>query len=166
VVLQVSKTCNAIVLAQGGLIQFNIEDIDWSLSNEFVLSSSLDGTVRVWDVKTGKLIRATSNPHPCHCCRFLPLNANIFVVRRPRPSILCIKQRLMMHINEKYGTTKGTVNVMNLSTGKLISQVSIGPSVICLEFEPTGKTLFVGDEKVHPPLSYFLSFHLKNHLPI
>jgi len=105
--------------------QGGVTDIDWSLSNEFVLSSSLDGTVRVWDVKTGKLIRATSNPHPCHCCRFLPLNANIFV----------------------YGTTKGTVNVMNLSTGKLISQVSIGPSVICLEFEPTGKTLFVGDEK-------------------
>lgn len=39
--------------------------------------------------------------------------------------------------------------MVNLSTGKCVERLDLGAPILCLEFEPTGKILFVGDAKVH-----------------
>ncbi|KAL6046075.1 WD repeat-containing protein 13 [Balamuthia mandrillaris] len=104
-----------------------VMDLDWSMSNDFLLSASMDGSVRVWSVETRKQVRSiiSDDASACRACRFHPLNTNLFV----------------------FGTNKGFVNAVNLSTGKTIQQLNIRNAVTSLEFETTGTTLFVGDAK-------------------
>ena len=61
---------------------FFSSDFCWSISNDVLLSASLDGTVRLWDVAGGKCIRTVPDPMgaPVHSCAFQPLNNNVFVV--------------------------------------------------------------------------------------
>jgi len=50
------------------------------MSNDYIVSSSLDGTVRVWEVKEGKCMRTTVDSCVVNACRFHPINTNSFVV--------------------------------------------------------------------------------------
>jgi hypothetical protein len=74
-----------------------------------------------------------------------------------RISSLSLTRQITHPPPRQYGTARGIVNAINLSTGKCLDQANVGAGVLCLEFEPTGRTLFVGDEKVrtsiHPALS-------------
>jgi WD40 repeat protein len=55
----------------------------WSLSNDSLLSTSMDGTVRLWSVASSQCLRVIVDPMHCDvlCCAFQPLNNNLFVVR-------------------------------------------------------------------------------------
>ena len=70
----------------------------WSLSNDVILSVSLDGTARLWDVAAGSCMRVIedSGGGELLSCVFQPLNNNMFVT----------------------GNSRSQVQVMNMSTGK------------------------------------------------
>lgn len=59
-----------------------LTDFSWSLSNDLILSSSLDATARLWTVSSGTCARTVSDPQhaPLHACCFQPLNNNMVVV--------------------------------------------------------------------------------------
>jgi len=102
---------------------------EWSLSNDLLVSVSLDGSVRLWDTQSGATLRIVEDGMGAGvlACAFQPMNNNMIVV----------------------GTSKGFVQVMNVSTGIYpkggTSQVP-GP-VLSLAFESTGKCLWAGNDK-------------------
>jgi WD40 repeat protein len=59
-----------------------LPDFVWSLSNDIILSVSLDGTAKLWDVAAGSCIRTIEDEQGGEllCCAFQPLNNNMFVV--------------------------------------------------------------------------------------
>lgn len=61
-----------------------ITDVVWSFSNDFLVSTALDGTVCLWDTKSGDLRRIYSavsvDVGPALVCAFQPLNYNLLVV--------------------------------------------------------------------------------------
>ena len=69
-----------------------ITDLDWSTSDSFLLSASLDGTVHVWDATAGTLSRVITEtpargvlgtgkaPPAVHCVRFHPGNNNLILL--------------------------------------------------------------------------------------
>uniref|UniRef100_A0A915K458 Uncharacterized protein n=1 Tax=Romanomermis culicivorax TaxID=13658 RepID=A0A915K458_ROMCU len=74
------------------------KDIVWSISNDFLLSCSMDSTLRLWDPNDGKCKRIIDDNSPVLCCLFQPINNNLVVT----------------------GNLKGLVQVMNISTGKYL----------------------------------------------
>ena len=63
-------------------------DFEWSTANDFILSTSLDQTIRLWDTKNGKCVRTIQENSEVLSCSFCPTNNNLFVVgtmdtRRP-----------------------------------------------------------------------------------
>ncbi|KAJ8036890.1 WD repeat-containing protein 13 [Holothuria leucospilota] len=106
-----------------------VTDFCWSLSNDLLLSSSLDGTVRLWVVSSGKCARIIEDPNkvPVHCCTFQPLNNNLVIS----------------------GNSRGHVQVLNVSTGKT-ARGGLGKlpgRVLCLTCNDTGNLLWAGDDK-------------------
>ena len=57
-----------------------VTDCQWSAANDFILSTSLDKTIRIWNVKTGACLRSIVDIAEDLCCLFHPQNNNIFVV--------------------------------------------------------------------------------------
>ncbi|KAH9379273.1 hypothetical protein HPB48_020917 [Haemaphysalis longicornis] len=106
-----------------------VSGFEWSLSNDLLVSGSLDGTVRLWDAKTGACVRTVPDPAGAsiYSCVFQPANNNMVVT----------------------GNEKGLVQVLNISTGIYLkggSSTTTG-CVLCLTFEPTGKLLWAGDDR-------------------
>eukprot|EP01102_Stenamoeba_stenopodia_P003287 TRINITY_DN13224_c0_g1_i2.p1 TRINITY_DN13224_c0_g1~~TRINITY_DN13224_c0_g1_i2.p1 ORF type:complete len:451 (-),score=74.04 TRINITY_DN13224_c0_g1_i2:33-1385(-) len=105
-----------------------VTDFDWSMTNEMIISTSLDQTIRVWDIKKGTTLRqieeeAKSVPN---CCMFYPLNNNLFFV----------------------GNSKGALRSINLSTGKTVQRLEISTcSIQTIEIDPMGTILFAGDSR-------------------
>ena len=64
------------------MVIFLFLDFDWSLSNDFIVSASLDGTARVWNTSSGQNIRVLPDTYgtPVLSCHFMPLNNNMIVV--------------------------------------------------------------------------------------
>lgn len=60
----------------------SISDFVFSLSNDVILSVSLDATARVWDIAAGKCMRVIEDSMAAELmsCVFHPLNNNMFVV--------------------------------------------------------------------------------------
>ncbi|PRP86609.1 hypothetical protein PROFUN_05088 [Planoprotostelium fungivorum] len=117
-----------------------ITDFRWSSMNDLILSSSIDGTIRIWRVSNGECIRSIRDGSPTTSCTFHPINNNLFM----------------------YGTGHGIVNLVNLSTGKTVQKCSLLPpksalalpknlhftlTVSALAFSDDGRYLFVGDTK-------------------
>eukprot|EP00112_Aurelia_sp_Birch-Aquarium-sp1_P007521 Seg1820.2 transcript_id=Seg1820.2/GoldUCD/mRNA.D3Y31 product="WD repeat-containing protein 13" protein_id=Seg1820.2/GoldUCD/D3Y31 len=118
-----SVVCTLRGHAQGVL------DFDWSLSNDFIVSASIDGTARVWNSSSGQNARVLPDTYgtPVLSCHFMPLNNNMVIT----------------------GNQKGYVQVFNVSTGKCMkggSVKALGP-VRALEFDTSGSTLWSGDDK-------------------
>lgn len=57
-----------------------VTDLDWGITNESILSSSADSTVRLWQARSGLCTRVFSFEDICSSCVFHPLNNNFFIV--------------------------------------------------------------------------------------
>nr|CAH8873846.1 unnamed protein product [Trichobilharzia regenti] len=88
------------VLPEFRVKQTEITDIAWSMTNEFLVSTSLDGNICLWDVGEARLAREYLSKDlklgPLLTCAFQPANNNLFAV----------------------GSATGIVQMLNLSTGK------------------------------------------------
>ena len=64
------------------LIDLIVSDFVWSLSNDTILSCSLDGSSRLWQVASGQCLRVITNPNESEvlACLFQPINNNLFAV--------------------------------------------------------------------------------------
>ncbi|XP_071797828.1 WD repeat-containing protein 13-like isoform X2 [Asterias amurensis] len=106
-----------------------VTDFCWSQSNDQILSSSLDGTVRLWAISSASCVRTVQDPDksPIRACRFQPLNNNMIVT----------------------GNNRGHVNVLNVSTGKAAKGGfgRLSGQVLCMEFDDNGSVLWAGDDK-------------------
>ncbi|XP_036368239.1 WD repeat-containing protein 13 isoform X2 [Octopus sinensis] len=106
-----------------------ITDFSWSSSNDIILSVSLDGTARLWDVAAGSCIRVIEDGSGAEllCCHFQPLNNNMFVT----------------------GSNRGHVQVMNVSTGQCCKGGSgkAAGRILTLAFDSNGRILWTGDDK-------------------
>lgn len=104
-------------------------DFDWSLSNDFIVSASKDGTARVWNPVSGQTVRVLPDTYgtPVLSCHFMPLNNNMIVT----------------------GNQKGYVQVYNMSTGKCTKggSAKVLAAVRALEFDSSGTILWSGDDK-------------------
>ena len=107
-----------------------ITDLDWSISNDFLLSASHDRTARLWQARGGLCARVFNLTQAPWCCRFHPLNNNLFAVGAQ---------------SEK--GNRGCVVVLNTSTGLPVDTLQTGGAVRALCFDSTGAHLFAGDDK-------------------
>ena len=57
-------------------------DLDWSVSNDFIVSASSDGTCRLWESTSGQCLRVVPGTSGCQilCCRFHNFNSNLLLV--------------------------------------------------------------------------------------
>lgn len=106
-----------------------VNDFDWSISNDFIVSASSDGTCRLWDPTTGSNLRVIVDSPGARtlCCKFHPTNNNLLVL----------------------GNSKAQVRLFNVSTGMAVKGGSskTAGGAVCLAFEPTGAKVWVGDSK-------------------
>lgn len=100
-----------------------VTDIDWSSNNQYLSSSSLDKSVRVWDCKSGECLRVIYGTAPQLCVRFHPVNNNILLV----------------------GNGNKDVSAFNFSTGRIIHKLSLGSNVTALDVDHSGHFVFAGD---------------------
>ncbi|CAB3361892.1 Hypothetical predicted protein [Cloeon dipterum] len=106
---------------------------DWSSSNDFIASSSLDGSIRLWNVTTDQIptclrtVNSAETGTENLCCLFHPGNGNLVVS----------------------GNSKGVVQVVNISTGIYPKSGSskMGGRVQAIEFESSGQMLWAGNDK-------------------
>ncbi|XP_065188672.1 WD repeat-containing protein 13-like isoform X2 [Sycon ciliatum] len=114
-----------------------VTDFDWSQSNDFIISSSLDCTVRLWNTESGSCLRSISLGAEVYCCRFQPSNNNMFVC----------------------GTAKCQLHVFNVSTGKSYkgSGGKTNGPVSCVSFDRNGEVVWAGDAK---GFLYCFCFHI------
>lgn len=103
-----------------------VTDFEWSAVNDFIVSTGMDSTARVWDAHSGTCVRVVTEKSECISCSYCPGNNNYFVV----------------------GTRLGQLHVYNMSTGKLAvnANILVFGAVRSLCFEATGRLLFAGDE--------------------
>ncbi|CAG2108873.1 unnamed protein product [Medioppia subpectinata] len=108
-----------------------VVDFEWSLSNDLIVSCSLDSTVKLWGAASGYCLRTIDDPYACPvmACVFHPYNNNMVVA----------------------ANAKGCLQVLNVSTGIYTKRVAFDGdehnSILCLCFDTTGHTLWVGDSK-------------------
>ena len=129
--------------------QSGIMDMQWSQTNDLIVTASLDGTARVWQVSKGAQVRVLKDTCGAQmlCCCFQPLNEN----------------------NILTGNSKGLVQVYNLSTGILVNKHSVqktsGSSaacrVECMCFDSSGTNLWIGDDRGFICAFTFDAFTLK-----
>ncbi|CAG0885408.1 unnamed protein product [Cyprideis torosa] len=108
-----------------------ITDIQWSLSDDRILSCSLDGSLWLWNAEEGSLLRAMPFPipdTPLLACRFHSLNNNYIAV----------------------GSAAGHVQTLNISTGTPapkdpLAHIGHECPVLSLCVEPQGTLLWAGD---------------------
>jgi WD40 repeat protein len=109
---------------KAGVIAF-----EWSLSNDLIVSCSLDATVKLWGAATGSCLRTINDPYgsPVMACTFQPNNNNMVVT----------------------GNSSGHLQILNVSTGIYTKGgvFNSGEHILCLCFDTTGTILWVGDSK-------------------
>lgn len=106
---------------------------DWSIANDLLVTSSTDGTVRLWDVSlvlSPKCLRTVQDPDGAEvlCCAFVPANSNMVVA----------------------GNSQGLLLVLNISTGiypRPRSNGKIGGRVLSIACESTGQLIWAGNNK-------------------
>ncbi|KAL8096917.1 uncharacterized protein LOC141683190 [Apium graveolens] len=101
----------------------DVTDFDFSLSNQYIASSSEDKTVRVWDISKGICIRVIYGVSAQLCIRFHPVNNNFLSA----------------------GNSNREINVFNFSTGRVINKAVFDSEVTAMDHDHTGQFIFCGD---------------------
>ncbi|KAK9677826.1 hypothetical protein RND81_11G170100 [Saponaria officinalis] len=101
----------------------DVTDFDFTTNNQYIASTSLDKTVRVWDISRGLCIRVIYGVSSQWCIRFHPVNNNFLSV----------------------GNASKEINVYNFSTGRLINKQVVDDEVTAMDHDHTGQLLFCGD---------------------
>jgi WD40 repeat protein len=57
-----------------------LSDFDFSSNNQYIASSSLDKTIRVWELSRGVCIRVIYGISPHYCIRFHPVILMFFII--------------------------------------------------------------------------------------
>lgn len=78
-----------------------VADLDWSPDGSLLLTAGRDGHVVAWNIQDGQAVRALSTKVEAPCCKFHPVNPNLFVV----------------------GAGTGEVKLVNCSTGITVESV-------------------------------------------
>ncbi|XP_065866874.1 uncharacterized protein [Euphorbia lathyris] len=101
----------------------DVTDFDFSSNNQYIASSSLDKTVRVWELSQGLCIRVIYGVSSQLCIRFHPVNNNLLSV----------------------GNENKEITVFNFSTGRTISKSVFDAKVTATDHDHTGQLIFCGD---------------------
>ncbi|KAH7297762.1 hypothetical protein KP509_25G011200 [Ceratopteris richardii] len=101
----------------------SITDFDFSLNNQYICSSSMDRTVRIWDVEKEHCVRIVYDKAEQLCVRFHPVNNNFLVL----------------------GNAKKEMSVINFSTGRSLCRISLESNVTAIDMDHTGHVVFAGD---------------------
>ncbi|RXH99600.1 hypothetical protein DVH24_021402 [Malus domestica] len=101
----------------------DVTDFDFSSNNQYIASSSMDKTVRVWEISKGLCIRVIYGVSPQLCIRFHPVNNNFLSV----------------------GNADKEVTVFNFSTGRVIHKIFFDSEVTSMDYAHTGQLIFCGD---------------------
>ncbi|KAK2978261.1 hypothetical protein RJ640_017112 [Escallonia rubra] len=101
----------------------DVTDFDFSLNNQYIASSSLDKTVRIWDISKGLCIRVIYGVSSQLCIRFHPVNNNLLSV----------------------GNADKEITVFNFSTGRVVNKSAFGSEVTAMDHDHTGQLIFCGD---------------------
>ena len=108
-----------------------------------LLSCSLDGSVKVWDVESGGCVRAIECDAPVTCGLFHPFNNNLIFVRRERSV-----HDFMVTSQQAGISSSSALLVLNLSTGQRIQEARCAASVSAVAVNPQGSEVFAGDMEV------------------
>ncbi|KAB1207324.1 WD repeat-containing protein 13 [Morella rubra] len=101
----------------------DVTDFDFSSNNQYIASSSMDKTVRVWVISKGLCIRVIYGVSAQSCIRFHPVNNNFLSV----------------------GNANKEVTVFNFSTGRIINKTVLDSEVTSMDHDHTGQLIFCGD---------------------
>ncbi|XP_020274565.1 WD repeat-containing protein 13 isoform X2 [Asparagus officinalis] len=101
----------------------SITDFDFSSNNQYIASSSMDKTVRVWEISKGHCIRVIYGTSSQLCIRFNPVNNNLLLV----------------------GNANREISVINFSTGRVINKALFGNEITAMDNAHTGQLTFAGD---------------------
>ncbi|KAM3743218.1 hypothetical protein ACB098_07G127600 [Castanea mollissima] len=101
----------------------DVTDFDFSSNNQYIASSSMDKTVRVWEISKGLCIRVIYGVSSQLCIRFHPVNNNFLSV----------------------GNANKEMTVFNFSTGRIISKTFFDSEVTSMDHDHTGQLVFCGD---------------------
>ncbi|XP_019874845.2 WD repeat-containing protein 13 [Aethina tumida] len=105
-----------------------ISGFDWSVNNDLIVSASLDGTIRVWNVSDYNCLRIINDPNNAQilCCLFQPSNNNLLLT----------------------GNCRGELRIANVSTGRFMKNVcKIGGNVLSLTSDTSGRIFWAGNDK-------------------
>uniref|UniRef100_A0A1Y1LYP2 WD repeat-containing protein 55 homolog n=1 Tax=Photinus pyralis TaxID=7054 RepID=A0A1Y1LYP2_PHOPY len=105
-----------------------VTGFDWSANNDLIASSSLDGTIKVWNVVKNVCLRTISDPTnaPLLCCLYNPINNNLLIT----------------------GNGRGEVCIANVSTGLFMkNSCKIGGNILSLTSDTNGQIVWVGNDK-------------------
>jgi WD40 repeat protein len=69
-------------------------DFDWSMTNDFIVSTSVDRTIRIWTVNNGVCMRKIIEDSIPLCCLFYPINNNVFFISFEREESLQFLYRI------------------------------------------------------------------------
>ncbi|XP_015892493.1 uncharacterized protein LOC107426743 [Ziziphus jujuba] len=101
----------------------DVTDFDFSSNNQYIASSSMDKTVRVWEISKGLCIRVIYGVSSQMCIRFHPVNNNFLSV----------------------GNANKEITVFNFSTGRIIHKTVFDGEVTSMDRDHTGHLIFCGD---------------------
>ncbi|KAI8554218.1 hypothetical protein RHMOL_Rhmol05G0081700 [Rhododendron molle] len=101
----------------------DVTDFDFTSSNQYIASSSMDKTVRIWEISKGLCIRVMYGVTSQLCIRFHPVNNNFLSV----------------------GNANKEITVFNFSTGRVICKTVFDNEVTAMDHDHTGQLIFCGD---------------------
>ncbi|KAJ9177811.1 hypothetical protein P3X46_012983 [Hevea brasiliensis] len=101
----------------------DVTDFDFSSNNQYIASSSMDKTVRVWELSQGLCIRVIYGVSSQLCIRFHPVNNNFLSA----------------------GNENKEITVFNFSTGRIIHKSVFDAKVTSMDHDHTGQLIFCGD---------------------